>query len=154
MVEHQLPKLNTRVRFPSSAPHHHKNAVRNIRFPASMSRRCHHPIEGVTGSLQSIVLRVRIEPHRQTGVLVSDPRRDQRHRPMALKPVSSGVTCESVRRHARPQMFAEPCPSRTSSIKVYDGADEVCCDVLRVDVRCFGPPVSEPIAFLTLVTAA
>ena len=65
----------------------------------------------------------------------------------------SGVTRESVRRHARPQMFAEPCPSRTSSIKVYDGADEVCGDVLLVDVR-FGPPVSEPIAFLRLVTAA
>ena len=51
-------------------------------------------------------------------------------------------------------MFAERCPSRTSSIKVYDGADEVCGDVLLVDVRCFGPPVSEPIAFLTLVTVA
>ena len=51
-------------------------------------------------------------------------------------------------------MFAEPCPSsRTSSIEAYDGADEVCGDVLLVDVRCFGPPVSEPIAFLTLVTA-
>ena len=50
-------------------------------------------------------------------------------------------------------MFAERCPSRTSSIKAYDGADEVCGDVLLVDVRCFGPPVSEPIAFLRLVTA-
>jgi hypothetical protein len=47
-------------------------------------------------------------------------------------------------------MFAEPCPSRTSRIK---GAEEVCGDVLLVDVLCFGPPVSEPIAFLTLVTA-
>ena len=51
-----------------------------------------------------------------------------------------------------PQMFAEPCPSRTSSIEAYDGADEVCGDVLLVDVRCFGPPVSEPIAFLTSVS--
>ena len=49
-------------------------------------------------------------------------------------------------------MFAERCPSRTSSIEAYDGADEVCGDVLLVDVRCFGPPVSEPIAFLRLVT--
>jgi hypothetical protein len=31
-------------------------------------------------------------------------------------------------------MFAEPCPSRTSSIKAYDGADEVWGDVLLVDV--------------------
>ena len=49
-------------------------------------------------------------------------------------------------------MFAQPCPSRTSSIKAYDGAGEVCGDVLLVDVRCVGPPVSEPIAFLTLVS--
>ena len=65
----------------------------------------------------------------------------------------SGVTREPVRGHARPQTFAEPCPSRTSRIKAYDGAEEVCGDVLLVDVRCVGPPVSEPIAFLTLVTA-
>ncbi len=38
-------------------------------------------------------------------------------------------------------------------MKAYDGTDEVCGDVLLVDVRCFGPPVSEPIAFLTLVAA-
>jgi hypothetical protein len=50
-------------------------------------------------------------------------------------------------------MFAERCPSRTSRIKAYDGAEEVCGDVLLVDVSCFGPPVSESIAFLTLVTA-
>ena len=49
-------------------------------------------------------------------------------------------------------MFAERCPSRTSSIEAYDGADEVCGGVLLVDVRCVGPLVSEPIAFLTLVT--
>jgi len=65
----------------------------------------------------------------------------------------SGVTREPVRGHARPQMFAERCPLRTSSIEAYDSADEVCGDVLLVDVRCVGPPVSEPIAFLTLVTA-
>jgi hypothetical protein len=50
-------------------------------------------------------------------------------------------------------MFAEPCSSRTSSIEAYDGADEVCGGVLLVDVLGFGPPVSEPIAFLRLVTA-
>jgi hypothetical protein len=50
-------------------------------------------------------------------------------------------------------MFAEPCPSRTSSIKAYDGAEEGCGDVLLVDVLGFGPPVSEPIGFLRLVTA-
>ena len=49
-------------------------------------------------------------------------------------------------------MFAQPCPSRTSSIKAYDGAEEGCGGVLLVDVRCVGPLVSEPIAFLTLVT--
>jgi hypothetical protein len=49
-------------------------------------------------------------------------------------------------------MFAEPCPSRTSGIKAYDSADEGCGDVLLVDVLCCGPPVSEPIAFLRLVT--
>ena len=44
-------------------------------------------------------------------------------------------------------------PGRRDDLKAYDGADEVCGDVLLVDVR-FGPPVSEPIAFLRLVTAA
>jgi hypothetical protein len=29
----------------------------------------------------------------------------------------------------------------------------VCGDVLLVDVLCFGPPVGEPIALLTLVSA-
>jgi hypothetical protein len=48
MAEHQLPKLNTRVRFPSSAPHlSSANAVRTVRLPASVSRGCRNPAEGV-----------------------------------------------------------------------------------------------------------
>jgi hypothetical protein len=38
-------------------------------------------------------------------------------------------------------------------LRPYDGAEEGCGDVLLVDVLGFGPPVSEPIAFLRLVTA-
>ena len=40
----------------------------------------HNSIESRPGGLQSVVLTVRIQPHRQAGVLVSDPRSDDRHR--------------------------------------------------------------------------
>ena len=151
-----LAKTASQAEYAGSIPVIGSTSPARTLFETFDSRpRCHDDVttrlKVSPAAFKAVVLRVRIEPHRQTGVLVSDPRRDQRHRPMALKPVSSGVAREPVRGHARPQMFAEPCPLRTSSIKAYDGADEGG-DVLLVDVRCVGPPVSEPIAFLTLVS--
>ena len=69
-----------------------------------------------------------------------------------LVPVS-GVTREPVRTRAARRclpnrVLREPAVLRPTTVQMRCAAN-----VLLVDVLGFGPPVSEPIAFLTLVTA-
>jgi hypothetical protein len=74
MAEHQLPKLNTRVRFPSSAPVlTSANAVRTVRSHRVDVTGFHNSVQSGSGSHQRIVLAVRLEPHRQAGGLMSYP---------------------------------------------------------------------------------
>jgi hypothetical protein len=76
-----LPKLNTRVRFPSSAPRlPARTTVRTVRLAGVSVTGCHNSIQSVTRRPQSIVLGVRIQLHRQACVFVADPRGDHRDR--------------------------------------------------------------------------
>src|ERR1700677_4909587 len=53
------------------------NAVRIIRT-GTLVTECHNSIQTLSSALQGIVLRVGVETHGQTGVVVADPRRDRR----------------------------------------------------------------------------
>ncbi|MDT5322008.1 MAG: hypothetical protein QOD88_4530, partial [Mycobacterium sp.] len=65
-----LPKLNTRVRFPSSAPRFSGNTVLQR---SATPRRCHNSVQTRSGGLQHIILAMRVQAHRQTGVFVCYP---------------------------------------------------------------------------------
>jgi hypothetical protein len=74
MAEHQLPKLNTRVRFPSSAPYlSSANAVRMFDYTASMSQDVTTRSKVSPAAFSASSWPVRIEAHRQTRVLMSYP---------------------------------------------------------------------------------
>jgi hypothetical protein len=60
------------------------NAVRTVRSTRVGVTRCHASIQSRTGRLERSVLRMRVHLRRQRGVLVADPRRDDR-RGNALK---------------------------------------------------------------------
>ena len=56
------------------------NAVRSVRFPAHVSRRCHNPVESGPARLQRVVLGVGLKAHRQGRVTMPDPGCDHRYR--------------------------------------------------------------------------